>query len=115
MLLAFGVKFTNAPSAHSRLTPLRRRMRMAQPSEMLIPYIAPELPDNPERPQMVLAAQIEGFFDNLGRYLIGRVLWNVFSVDQLGFALLFKVLPSLVIGPILLTAYQQYARCPMKP
>ena len=58
-----------------------------------------QVPDDPDRPQMILPAQIQNLLNDLGRRLIGRVLWNLFGILQTGFAmLLIGITPSVEAG-----------------
>ena len=38
--------------------------------------IAGQVPHDPDRTEVILTAKIEYFIDDLGRRLIGRILWN---------------------------------------
>ena len=61
--------------------------------------VARQVPNDPDRSQVIFAAQIQDLFDNLWRRLIGRVLWNRFDILQTSFAmLLIRIPPSIKAG-----------------
>ena len=61
--------------------------------------IARQIPDDPDGPEVILAAQIQKLLHDLWRRLIGRVLWNRFGILQTRFAmLLIRIPPSIEAG-----------------
>jgi hypothetical protein len=52
--------------------------------------IAREIPDDPDRPEVVFAAQEEDLVDDLRRCLVGRVFWDGLGIDEPGFASLLR-------------------------
>ncbi len=50
--------------------------------------IARQIPNDPDRPEMILTSQVENLVDHLRRRLVDRVLHNGFEVDQYCFAAL---------------------------
>ena len=62
--------------------------------------IARQIPDDKDRPKVILAPQIKHFLDDLSWHLIGRVLRNRFGILQPSFAtLLICFAPSIKTGP----------------
>jgi hypothetical protein len=43
--------------------------------------VAGQIPNDPDWSEMILAAQVEDLFDDLGRRLVGRVLGDRPSID----------------------------------
>ena len=50
--------------------------------------VARQVPDDPDRPEVIFAAQVKDLVDDLEWRLIGRVLRDGLGVDQPGFAAL---------------------------
>ena len=50
--------------------------------------ISRQIPDDPDRSEMISAAQVKDLLHDLGWRLVSRVLWNGLCIDQPGFAAL---------------------------
>jgi hypothetical protein len=61
--------------------------------------VARQIPNDPDWPQMILAAQIKNLFHDLGRRLVRRVLRDRLGIDQTSVALLtISFAPSIETG-----------------
>ena len=67
---------------------MRPRMRVMPVSEIFDAVVVRQIPNDPDQPEVVFAAQAQNFIDNLRWRLAGRVFGNRFLNDQPGYAAL---------------------------
>lgn len=87
-VVTLGVDFAHARSARqpaNTVSPENARHACVGDCDAVI---SRQIPDDPDRSEMIFAAQVEDFLDDLGWRLVSRVLWNGLCIDQPGFAAL---------------------------
>ena len=74
LLIAFGVQFAHACASGQSVEAVTLQDAVDPSIGDFDAVITRQIPNDPDRPQVILAAQIQNFFDDLSRGLIGRVL-----------------------------------------
>ena len=90
LVISLGMDFAHARSARqsaNTVAPQNARHACIRDFDVVI---ACKIPDDPDRSEMIFAAQVKDLLDDLGRGLVGRVLRNGLWVDQPGFAVLLE-------------------------
>lgn len=75
-LIAVGVKITHSCASGQPIEAIALEDAVdpcIRDFDAVVPF---QVPDDPDRPQMILPAQIQNLLNDLGRRLIGRILWN---------------------------------------
>lgn len=88
LVVALGVDFAHAGSARQAANAITAQNARNASVGDFYAVIAREIPDDPDRSEMIFAAQVEDFVNDLRRRLVGRVIRNGFFINQPGFAAL---------------------------
>ena len=87
-VVALGMDFADARSARQSADAVAPEDTRHTCVGDLNVVVARQIPDDPDRPEVVFAAQVKDLVDDLGRGLVGRVLGDRFGIDQPNFAVL---------------------------
>lgn len=96
LVVALGVDFAHACSARQSANAIAAQNAGDASVGDLDVVVAREIPDDPDRPEMVFAAQIQNFLHDFGRCLVGRILRDGLCIDQPSFAALVVGSPPTV-------------------
>lgn len=88
LVVALGVDFAHARSARQPANAIAAQNARYASVGYCDAVITRQVPDGPDRPDVIFATQVKDFVDDLGQRLVGRVLRNGLGVDQPGFAAL---------------------------
>ena len=88
LVVTLGVDFTHAGSARQLTNAVTAQNACHTSVRDCNAVITREIPDDPNRAEVIFALQVKDLLHDLGRCLIGSVLWNGLLVNQPGFAAL---------------------------
>ena len=88
LVVTLGVNFAHAGSARQSANTVTTQNARHASVRDCDAVISRQIPDDPDRSEMIFAAQVKDLLHDLGCRLVSRVLWNGLCIDQPGFAAL---------------------------
>lgn len=92
-LIPFGVQFTHPRTSGQAVEAVTSEGAINPGIRDFDVVIARQVPNDPNMPQMILAAQIQNFLDDLRRCLIGGIFRNWLGLLQVHFSMLLIGIP----------------------